>query len=48
MLVYEGDPDGIKTILGHMPAEVADQAIEAYANYALRLHGTATPARLTG
>ena len=47
MLFYEGDPQIIEGVLNTLPAEVRggmwDQAHQAYAAHAERIHGTATP-----
>ncbi len=52
MLMYEGDPDAIDTIVMHMPAEVQpvikDLGSQAYTAYATELYGTATPPRVKG
>jgi hypothetical protein len=51
MLIYEGAPEVIDTIVAQMPAEIQpvikDLSIQAYAAYAENLYGTATPARVT-
>ena len=49
MLMYEGDPDTIRDIVAGMPVEVRSVSQVApglYADYALRVHGTATPEKL--
>jgi hypothetical protein len=50
LMAYEGDPDTVRDIIAGMPPEVSsvigDLAGQAYAEYALRVHGTATPARI--
>jgi hemerythrin-like domain-containing protein len=49
MMMYEGDPDTIRDIIDGMPPEVrpvAQFAPGLYADYALRVHGTATPEKL--
>jgi len=49
MLMYEGDPDTIRDVIDGMPPEVrpvAQFAPGLYADYALRVHGTATPEKL--
>jgi hemerythrin-like domain-containing protein len=49
MMMYEGDPDTIRDVIAGMPPEVAPVAQIApglYADYALRVHGTATPEKL--
>lgn len=50
LMAYEGDPDTVRDIIAGMPPEVSavigDLADQAYAEYALRVHGTATPARI--
>jgi hemerythrin-like domain-containing protein len=49
MMMYEGDPDTIRDVINGMPPEVrpvAQFAPGLYAEYALRVHGTATPEKL--
>jgi hypothetical protein len=50
LMAYEGDPDTVRDIIAGMPPEVSsvigDLADQAYAEYALRVHGTATPERI--
>ena len=49
MMMYEGDPDTIRDVIDGMPPEVrpvAQFAPGLYADYALRVHGTATPEKL--
>jgi hypothetical protein len=52
MLMYEGDPAAIDTIVTHMPVEVQpvikDLGSQAYTAYATQLYGTATPPRVKG
>ena len=47
MLQYEGDPDVIAMMLAHAPAParllMPFLAPRAFARYAVRVHGTATP-----
>ncbi len=51
MIMYEGDPAVIDSIVAEMPAEIQpvikDAAAQAYAAYAQQLYGTATPTRVT-
>ncbi len=47
MTSYEGDADVIRAILDGLPPEAQaalSSGAAAYAEYALRVHGTATPA----
>jgi iron-sulfur cluster repair protein YtfE (RIC family) len=49
MMMYEGDPDTIRDVVDGMPPEfrpVAQFAPGLYADYALRVHGTAAPEKL--
>ena len=50
LMAYEGDPDTVRDLIAGMPPEVSavigDLAGQAYAEHALRVHGTATPARI--
>ena len=52
MIMYEAYPAVIDAIVAEMPAEIQpvikDVAVLAYAVYALRLYGTAAPARVAG
>ena len=51
MLMYEGDPDTIRDIIAGMPPVVQPMAAAApsiYAEYALRVHSTATPDKVGG
>jgi hemerythrin-like domain-containing protein len=47
MMMYEGEPSAVQDALANIPAEVrgivAEQAPAAYAAYAQRVYGTATP-----
>lgn len=47
MTIYEGDTEAIDMIVSHLPADlqpvIKDQASNAYAAYAEKLYGTATP-----
>jgi hemerythrin-like domain-containing protein len=49
MTLYEGDPEVIDDIIENLPAEVRpvirDLGTKAFAEYALRVHGTTTPRR---
>jgi hemerythrin-like domain-containing protein len=51
MVMYEGDPAVVHRILSQMPTEVRavmkEQASQAFASHAQRVHGTATPPRIT-
>jgi hemerythrin-like domain-containing protein len=51
MAIYEGDPEVIDMMVSTMPPDVGpaikDQAASAYATYAEKLYGTATPPRET-
>jgi hemerythrin-like domain-containing protein len=49
MLMYEGDPDTIRDVVAGMPPEfrpIEQVAPGLYSEYALRVHGTATPEKL--
>jgi hemerythrin-like domain-containing protein len=49
MLMYEGDPDAVRDFAAGMPPEarpMADAAPGLYAEFALSVHGTSTPARI--
>ena len=50
LMAYEGDAQTVADVIATMPAEIAavigDLAAQTYAEYALRVHGTATPARI--
>jgi hypothetical protein len=49
MTLYEADPSVMEETLSNLPAEVRatlqEEGIRAYAEYASRIHGTATPRR---
>jgi hemerythrin-like domain-containing protein len=49
MLMYEGDPETVEHALAGLPAElrplIAEEAVAAFAEHALLVHGTATPLR---
>jgi hypothetical protein len=49
MLMYEGDPEIVEHALAGLPAElrpaIREQAVAAFAEHALQVHGTATPLR---
>lgn len=49
MMIYEGDPELIREIVGHMPPEIrpviADLAAGQFAAYCERVHGTPAPAK---
>jgi hypothetical protein len=51
MVMYEGDPEVIRQILSQMPPEMRpvmkEQAARAFASHSERVHGTATPRRIT-
>jgi hypothetical protein len=50
LMSYEGDPETVKEVIASMPPEVSsvigDLAAQAFADHALRVHATATPARI--
>ena len=50
LMAYEADPDTVRDIIAAMPPEVSGVigglAGDAFAAYAQRVHGTATPARI--
>jgi hemerythrin-like domain-containing protein len=52
MIIYEAAPEVIDLMVSQMPAEIRgwirDAAVKAYATYAEKLYGTATPPRATG
>jgi hypothetical protein len=47
LMAYEGDPATVQNVIATMPPElgptVANDAAQAFAEHALRVHGTATP-----
>ena len=45
--IYEGDPGGIEVIVRALPAGFEDRGAAAYAAYAEKVYGTATPPRAT-
>jgi hypothetical protein len=52
LMAYEADPDTVRDIIATLPPEVGsvigDASAQAFAAYAQRVHGTATPARIGG
>ncbi|MEU8419425.1 hemerythrin domain-containing protein [Micromonospora sp. NPDC048835] len=52
MLMYEGAPEVIDSIIAEMPPQaqtgIRELASQAYASYAEKVHGTSTPTRTTG
>jgi hypothetical protein len=52
MMMYEGDPEVLEKTFSRMPEEVRPTmqglAADSFAEHSVRIHGTATPPRVTG